>query len=138
MAEFLTIEFTGLAELALLLEAAPHKIETAAENAALIAFDAIKADLAFYPPPPANSKRTGNLGAGWGEAIPTLKPLTSGFEMSLDNGLAPYWIWVQSSEKQRYFNVGKWRTDEQILDAHQGAIETLLGREVGEALLGGI
>ena len=135
MAEFLTIQFTGLAELALLLEAAPHKIEEAAEIAALIAFDVIKADLAIYPSPPANSKRTGNLAAGWEQAVPTLKPLTSGFEMSIDNGLAPYWIWVQAAERQRTFNVGKWRTDEQILDTHQSEIEALLGREVGNALL---
>jgi hypothetical protein len=80
-------------------------------------------DLAHYPPELPRQKyiRTGDLGEGWKDAQPQWQAIPSGFEGSIDNPM-PYGPDVQGHLTQARIHSGRWKTDQQIVEAH--ALET--------------
>lgn len=123
------IDIKGLAPLLDALEQWPEITQPILEETAEAALLSLIPDLADYPPPPAAStyRRTGTLGRLWASARPEFAPLSSGFEARIGNK-TPYGPFVQSSEFQAKQHQGTWKTDEDIVTAHQDELEAYFER----------
>lgn len=99
--------------------------ETAKANEASIAD--IRRDLMAYPSPRQTSRyeRTYVLQHGWSDAPITTVDVfdgTLGTKVSNVTNTVPYAGWVQSRATQARWNWGRWKTVEEVVEAHSPSI----------------
>lgn len=118
-----SIAIPNLAPLLDALDRYPALAEPIIHRATDMALLNLAPSLAHYPPelPRQRYVRTKNLGDAWADARPQWQSIKSGFEGSLDNPMT-YGPWVQDHTMQARIHAGRWKTDQQIVEAH--ALET--------------
>lgn len=90
------------------------------------AMDAIAADAADYPPPTGGTYvRTGNLGHGWTDGNTLFQGGSTMLEAVRENSVA-YAPYVQGAAEQARVHVGRWRTDEQLMDAWEARVAQMV------------
>lgn len=85
--------------------------------------DEMAGDAANYPsqPPSSTYVRTGDLGRGWTDSMPTIDLSSDTLVATLTNS-TPYGIYVQGSEDQAKVHQGRWRTADKIMDEWEARV----------------
>ena len=118
-----SIDIPALPSLLTALERYEELAKPIVEQAASAALLSLVPALADYPAAQASStyRRSGTLGRTWTAARPEWAPIASGFEASLGNA-TPYGPWVQDSDLQAKMHRGRWKSDVQVVEQHEGEI----------------
>lgn len=119
-----SIDMPELPALVNALERYPAVAEPIIRDATGDALLLLVPDLSDYPAelPHQRYVRTFKLRDGWTDAVPEWTPISSGFEAKLTNPTA-YTDEVQGWKDQARVHKGRWKTDQQIVDAREADIK---------------
>jgi hypothetical protein len=135
-----SIDIPALPRLIDLLDRFPDIVKEELAPPAHAALLSLIPDLATYPPqrPGTRYHRTGTYGRTWTAAQPEWSAVGSGFEAKIGNP-TPYGPYLADADMQARWNVGKWKTTEDVLRAHEveiqryfdGALDRIIARVGG-------